>query len=132
MLVEYTGKLHCKATHQPSGVSIETDAPADIGGKGEAFSPTDLLGCSLATCIATTMAFYAERKGWELSGMKLEVEKTMTDKPSRRIGRLDVKIWISHPFSEEDQQALERAAHSCPVHKSLHPDIEVNLVFDWA
>lgn len=131
MIVEYTGKLHCKAIHQPSGSIIETDAPVDIGGKGEAFSPTDLLGCSLATCIATTIAMYAERKGWDVSGMRLEVEKKMTAQPSRRIGRLQVAIWIPQVFSDEQKQALERVAHSCPVHKSLSADVEVSLIFHW-
>lgn len=125
------GQLQCKAIHQPSGAVIATDAPTDIGGKGEAFSPTDLLGCSLATCIATTMGIYAQRKGWDLAGMRLEVEKRMTDQPSRRIGCLQVTIWISHPFSDEDKQTLERVAQTCPVHKSLHPDVEVVINFRW-
>lgn len=129
MTVEYTGQLHCRAIHKPSGTVIETDAPMDIGGKGEAFSPTDLLGCSLATCIATTMGLYAQRKGWDLNGMRLEIEKHMTDQPSRRIGSLQITLWIPPTFSNEDRQALERIAHSCPVHKSLHPDVKVELIF---
>src|ERR1700674_4904081 len=114
MTIEYTGDLHCKAIHAPSGTIIETDAPKEIGGKGEAFSPTDLLGCSLATCIATTLAIYAQRKGWDLRGMRLEVNKKMVDQPSRRIGHLGITIWIPQTFSEEDKQTLERVAHSCP------------------
>ncbi len=127
--IEYTGQLHCRATHLASGAVIETDAPVDIGGKGEAFSPTDLLGCSLATCIATTMALYAHKKGWNLEGLRLEVEKRMTDKPSRRIGSLWIKIVIPDSFSKEKREALERIASSCPVHKSLHPDVEVHVTF---
>ncbi|OJV09393.1 MAG: osmotically inducible protein OsmC [Chlamydiales bacterium 38-26] len=131
MHIEYTGKLHCKAVHQPSGATIETDAPADIGGLARSFSPTDLLGCSLATCILTTLAIYAERKGWDLSRMQAEIEKSMTDTPSRRIGRLQVNLWIPHEFTDEDKKVLEKVANSCPVHKSLHPDVQVDLKFIW-
>lgn len=130
MLVEYKGQFHCKASH-PSGATIETDAPKEVGGKGEAFSPTDLLGCALATCIATTIALYAQRKGLDISGMKLEVEKKMTDQPSRRIGNLNVDIWIPHTFSQDEKLAIEKVAHSCPIDKSLSRDVEVILKFHW-
>lgn len=131
MTVHYKGQLHCDLKHLPSGTVIHTDAPVDIGGKGEAFSPTDLLGASLASCIATTLALYAQRKGWDLSEMRLELEKSMTDTPSRRVGRLQVTLWIPHEFSQEERQLLEKVAHSCPVHKSLHPDVQVDLNFHW-
>ncbi len=131
MTVEYTGDLHCKAIHQPSGTVIMTDAPKDIGGKGEAFSPTDLVACSLATCIATTLGLYAQKKGWDLRGMRIDAEKNMTDQPTRRIGRLGVDIWIPGSFSESEKQTLERVAHTCPVHKSFHPDVKIDLVFHW-
>lgn len=130
MHIEYTGNLHCKI-HHPSGAVLETDAPKDVGGKGEAFSPTDLLASSLASCIATTIALYAKRKGLDVSGMKIEVEKSMTDQPSRRIGKLQVVISIPQIFSSEEKQTLERVAHSCPVHHSLKSDIDIELNFLW-
>jgi uncharacterized OsmC-like protein len=131
MTIEYTGQLRCKAIHQASGSVIETDAPIDIGGKGQAFSPTDLLAVSLASCVATTIALYAQKKKWDISGMRLEVEKRMVDQPTRRIGHLQVNIWIPHVFSEEEKLTIERVAHSCPVHKSLSADVEVTLSFHW-
>ena len=127
--VNYLGDLHCEAIHEPSGKSILTDAPKDNGGKGETFSPTDLLATSLATCIATTMGLYAQRKGLDLEGMQLEVEKLMKDQPYRYIGCLKVTVKIPDHFSETERSALERVAHQCPVHKSLHPDVSVEINF---
>jgi putative redox protein len=131
LFAEYTGHLHCNTTHQPSGKTLSTDAPVDIGGKGETFSPTDLVACALVNCIATTMGLYAQRKGWDLKGMKLEVEKVMTDTPDRRIGALPVSLWIPGKFSDEEKSSLKKVAHTCPVHKSLHPDVKVDLTFHW-
>lgn len=131
LVVNYLGELHCKATHESSGSQIETDAPTDIGGRGSLFSPTDLLACSLATCIATTMGLYAKRKNWDLSGMQLITEKIMVDNPTRRIGRIEINIQIPQDFSIENQQILEKIAQTCPVHKSLHPDVEVVMNFQW-
>ncbi len=131
ILIEYPGELKCKATHQPSGSFIFTDAPAEVGGEGKFFSPSDLLACSLATCIATTMGAFAKRKGMDLNGMKLEVEKKMEDQPNRRVNSLLVSIWMPHAFSPEQRTALAHVAHTCPVHKSLHPDVHVSLVFYW-
>lgn len=84
MKIEYTGDLRCRATHGPSGSQIETDAPADNHGKAERFSPTDLVGAALASCIATTLGIVALRKGWNLRGMRVEVEKDMTTSPPRK------------------------------------------------
>jgi len=128
--VEYTGELHCSATHGPSARKLETDAPVDNQGKGESFSPTDLVATALGTCMATVMGIYANRHGINLSGMKLEVTKEMTQTPPRRIARLSTQFWM--PAGLERNEALENAAVTCPVHQSLHLDIQKPVVFHWA
>jgi len=128
--MEYTGGLHCIAKHGPSGRQLETDAPVDNQGKGESFSPTDLVATGLGTCMATIMGIYANRNGINLNGMKLEVTKEMTQAPPRRIARLATQIWM--PPGVEKSAALENAALTCPVHQSLHLDIEKPVVFHWA
>ena len=130
MTVEYAGELHCTAMHGPSGCLLETDAPVDNQGRGESFSPTDLVATALATCMATVMGIYAQRKGIDLAGMKLEVAKEMTQTPPRKIARLNVEIWM--PPSLARDPALERAALTCPVHQSLHPDVEKPVTFHWS
>jgi putative redox protein len=129
--IVYEGQLHCTATHGPSGTVISTDAPKDNMGKGESFSPTDLVAAALGTCIITTMGIVAQRHGIDLSGTKVRVEKHMNVAPPRRIGRLPVEIHVPRTVSEEDRQRLEHAARACPVHKSLHPDIEAPVTFHW-
>ena len=128
--IEYQGELHCIATHGPSGRKLETDAPVDNQGKGESFSPTDLVATALGTCMATIMGIYARRHGIDLKGMKVEVTKEMTQAPPRRIARLAANIWP--PPGLERTPALEQAALTCPVHQSLHLDIEKPVVFHWA
>ncbi|HWB53451.1 MAG TPA: OsmC family protein [Tepidisphaeraceae bacterium] len=130
--VEYQGQLHCNITHGPSGVSISTDAPKDNMGKGESFSPTDLVGAALASCIITTMAIVARRHNLELSGVTATVQKEMIADPQRRIGRLPVEIRIPMQLDPEMKKRLENAAHACPVKKSLHPLIEAPIIFHWA
>jgi uncharacterized OsmC-like protein len=127
----YEGGLRCCATHGPSGTVIVTDAPVDNHGKGESFSPTDLVATALGTCIMTTMAIVAERRGVVLDGMTAETEKVMTTSPPRRIASLKTRITIPLPADHEARSALEHAAHACPVHKSLHPDIDATLEFVW-
>ena len=127
--IEYQGGLHCIATHGPSGRQLETDAPVDNQGKGESFSPTDLVAVALGTCMATVMAIYAQRHGIEMKGMKVEVTKEMSATAPRRIARLAAEIWLPHGV--EENASLERAALTCPVHHSLHPDIEKPVVFHW-
>src|SRR6187399_205166 len=95
--VTYTGDLHCDAEHGPSQSKISTDAPADNMGKGEAFSPTDLVATALATCIATTIGIVAKRKGFEVPSMKVHIEKHMSADAPRRIVRLPIKLWIPLP-----------------------------------
>jgi putative redox protein len=129
MSVNYTGGLHCKLTHQPSGSEIETDAPKDNQGKGERFSPTDLMGAALASCIVTTMAIVAERDGVSFIDAHADVEKEMSTQSPRRIASLNVKITLSAKIPAEYRTKLENAAHHCPVHKSLHPDVQVPITF---
>jgi len=127
--IQYEGGLHCVATHGPSGAQLGTDAPVDNQGKGESFSPTDLVAVALGTCMATIMGIYAQRHGIELKGMKIEVTKEMSPTAPRRIARLASDIWL--PAGVKEDSSLERAALTCPVHHSLHPDIEKPVVFHW-
>ena len=115
----YTGDLRCQALHGPSGSELSTDAPTDNQGKGERFSPTDLVATALSTCMLTIMGIVAERHGWSLEGASARVEKTMTSTPPRRIAQLTV--WVELPAGLDAQQRalLQRAAESCPVKLSL-------------
>jgi putative redox protein len=128
---EYQGDLHCVATHGPSSRTLETDAPVDNQGRGEAFSPTDLMGTALGTCILTTMGLAARRLNLDLRGARFEVTKEMTLDGPRRIARLSTHIWLPVPRSSDRDDVLERAARTCPVHKSLHPAIDAPIVFHW-
>ena len=130
--ITYDGGLRCSATHGPSGTKILTDAPVDNMGKGESFSPTDLVATALGTCIATTMAIVADREGIDLSGMTVDVIKEMQTKPSRRIGQLATRIVIKTSLTPEQRVKLEHAAHACPVHKSLGSDVEMPIAFEYA
>jgi putative redox protein len=129
--IAYEGQLHCTSTHGPSGTRLTTDAPKDNMGRGESFSPTDLVATALGTCILTTMAIAAQRKALELNGATARVTKEMATAPSRRIARLSVEITIPQEIPAEERPKLEHAAHACPVHKSLHPDVEVPVTFRW-
>lgn len=126
---EYKGELRVIARHGPSGASLTTDAPVDNHGKGQSFSPTDLVATALGTCMLTVMGIVAERHGWDLKGTKVAVEKTMTSDPVRRIGRLDVAITFGKKFAADQRKTLEQAAMTCPVHKSLHPDVAAPVTF---
>jgi putative redox protein len=130
--VRYDGELHTRARHGPSGATLDTDAPKDNEGKGEAFSPTDLLATALGTCMLTVMGIYARRKGWEMQGARVTVDKHMVADPVRRIGRLEVRFEMPPGMPAEARKPLERAAHTCPVHQSLHPDVKVETSFAWA
>ena len=129
---EYQGDLHCVATHGPSGQTLSTDAPKDNQGRGEAFSPTDLVATSFGTCIATTMAIAARRHGVELRGLKFSVEKEMSADTPRRVVRLATELWMPIPRTHEIAQLLENSARSCPVHHTLHPSVEKPVIFHWA
>jgi putative redox protein len=129
--MKYEGDLHCSAVHGPSGTEIGTDAPKDNQGRGESFSPTDLVATALGTCILTTMGILARTLQIDISAATATVDKEMTSAPPRRIERLRVKIQMPAGISEENRVKLERAAHACPVHKSLHPDVELPISFTW-
>jgi len=129
--IEYQGDLHCKATHGPSGAELTTDAPRDNQGRGESFSPTDLVATALGTCMLTIMGIAARTLNIDIAGATAAVEKEMTATPPRRIQRLAVRIHVPHATSPADREKLERAAHTCPVHKSLHPDVQIPIEFTW-
>jgi len=129
---KYQGNLHCSARHGPSGSVLATDAPKDNQGQGEAFSPTDLVATAFATCIATTMAIAARKHGVELRGLEFKVTKEMTTEAPRRIARLATEIRMPIPCTHPAAKALEAAARGCPVHHSLHPDVERPITFVWA
>ena len=127
----YEGNLRCSLVHGPSGTRIETDAPVDNHGKGERFSPTDLVAAALPACIMTIVGIVAERHGLDVRGMRASVRKEMSAEAPRRIARLPVRVEIPLPASHPQRQMLENAAHTCPVHKSLCAEIESPIEFAW-
>jgi uncharacterized OsmC-like protein len=128
---EYQGDLHCSAAHGPSGNVLSTDAPKDNQGRGEAFSPTDLVATGFATCIATTMAIFARKHGVDLNGLRYEVTKEMSTDAPRRISRLTARLWMPEDARKVPAGILERAANTCPVHQSLSPSVERVIEFIW-
>jgi len=130
--IEYQGDLHCRAVHGPSGTVLTTDAPKDNQGRGESFSPTDLVATALGSCILSVMGIMARSLKIDIAGTMATVEKEMANVPVRMIHKLAVKIHVPHSLSEENKQRLERAAHTCPVHKSMHPDVQMSIEFTWA
>ncbi len=130
--LEYQGDLRCSATHGPSGNILTTDAPVDNNGKGEAFSPTDLVATALGSCMATVMGIVAERKNVSLKGMKINVRKHMSDDAPRRISKLELDLHMPIASSHPEAKLLESAARGCPVHHSLHPEIQTVFHWVWA
>jgi putative redox protein len=130
--VVYKGDLRCECTHLQSRTIIETDAPTDNRGKGERFSPTDTLCVALATCIVTTMALKANDMDINLAGTAIDVTKHMLSDP-RRIGKVDIilKFPATLELDEKDKTILKRVGDNCPVAKSLHPDLAVNIEYHW-
>jgi len=126
----YLGDLRTEATHLQSGTKILTDAPTDNQGKGEAFSPTDLLAESLAGCILTTMAIAARTHNINMDGAKAEVTKVMAPNP-RRVAEIIINIKFPVEYSDKEKKILELAAYGCPVHVSLHPDLKKTIDFGW-
>lgn len=126
----YEGSLSCRATHGPSQSQLTTDAPKDNEGQGRYFSPTDLVATALATCVLTTMGIVAKRHGIAFEGATADVEKHMNQTP-RRIGRLPLRVRVPGTFTDAHKKLLENAAHGCPVHKSLHPDIDAPITVEW-
>ncbi len=129
----YNGALRCTATHLQSSTIIETDAPTDNRGKGERFSPTDLTATSLGLCLITTVNIKADDMGININDSKVEVTKHMSKEPPRRIVQIDVIVHFSaENISEKDKQILENTGNTCPVARSLHPDIVQNIEYHWA
>ena len=131
MTLLYEGGLHTTALHGPSGAGLETDAPVDNQGKGEAYSPTDLLATSLGSCMLTTMAIVGDREGWRIDGARARVEKHMELEPRRRVGRIVVEIEMPEGVAPTARERLEQTARGCPVAASLHPDTVVDLSIAW-
>lgn len=131
--IDYLGELRTDCTHIQSGTHMNTDAPTDNQGRGEAFSPTDLVANALGTCIITTMAIFARRQTIELKGSKLDVTKIMTSQPPRRIARIEIDLILQADVTPDDETRaqLEKIAHTCPVAISLHPDIEQTVIIRW-
>lgn len=129
--VIYKGSLRCEATHLQSGSTIETDAPTDNRGKGERFSPTDSVCMALATCMITTMGIRAADMNIDITGARLDVTKHMLSNP-RRIGKIEVIVHLpANNIEQKDKEILQMIGDTCPVMKSLHPDLEVYTQYSW-
>ena len=132
MLTLYKGNLRNEVTHLQSGTKILTDAPLDNHGKGESFSPTDLLASSLGCCMLTIMGISAQSYGFTLEGTKVETEKIMGTDPRRVV---EIKIDFHFPegsnFTPQQKRIIESAAKTCPVANSLHPDLKKTINFNW-
>ena len=129
--INYTGQLHCEAKHGPSGATLATDAPVDNNGKGEAFSPTDLVATAMGTCMLTVMGIVAEKKGIDLGAATATVEKEMSADLPRRIVKLTLEITVPLPDDHAERKLLESTAKSCPVYNSVDPEMEKVLSFRW-
>lgn len=128
----YLGSLRCENVHNQSNTIIHTDAPTDNQGQGMAFSPTDLCALSLTTCIITTMGIYANMKQIEIVSIEADTNKIMASDP-RRIAKIEatIKIKVADSATDRDLEGLERIVKTCPVSRSLHPDIEQNIELLW-
>jgi putative redox protein len=129
--IAYEGGLHCNAVHGPSRQTLSTDAPVDNGGKGAAFSPTDLVATAMGTCMVTIMGLVAQRNNLNIDGLKVQVLKEMTADPVRRIGSLKTRLVFPRGklISAADRAKLEAAVKACPVKQSLHPDVKTPVEF---
>lgn len=127
----YEGEKHCQLVHGPSKNSIFTDAPKDNNGRGEAFSPTDLLAASLGSCMMTVMGIYADNHGIDLTGSSFKVLKEMQASP-RKVSTLTIELKMPAALTQKDREILERIAETCPVRLSLHPDIQIPLLFHYS
>ena len=129
--IRYEGGLRCEATHGPSGQTLHTDAPTDNHGRGESFSPTDLVATALGSCMATIMGIVADRHQLDLRGMEIEVGKVMSTDAPRRIAKLATTIRVPLAADHPQRPLLENAALTCPVHKSLSEEMEKPVDFQW-
>ncbi len=127
--VTYQGGLRCQAVHGPSKTILVTDAPVDNHGKGESFSPTDLVATALGTCIPTIMGILAEREKIDLTGLSVTVHKEMSAEPPRRIARLATRIVMPKGLTDQQKVKLEKAAYTCPVHQTLQGKVELPIEF---
>jgi putative redox protein len=127
--IVYQGGLRCEAVHGPSTTRLLTDAPVDNHGKGESFSPTDLVAAALGACIPTIMGIVAEREKIDLTGIRITVQKEMSAEPPRRIARLATRIVMPTGLTEPQKAKLEKAAYTCPVHQTLHGNVEMPFEF---
>ena len=125
----YSGELRCEATHHGSGAVLITDAPIDNAGKGEEFSPTDLLATSVATCMLTIMGITAKSRNWSIEGSTADVEKQMTQSGPRKVEKLRVHLKLPQRLSNEQRSLLQRVAEQCPVKRSLDPSIHLELIW---
>lgn len=127
----YLGELRTEAIHVKSGNKLITDAPPDNKGKGEAFSPTDLLATSLGSCMLTIMGISAREHGFDIDGTKVKIWKMMESNP-RRVS--EIKVELSFPknnYTEKEKKFIEKAAFTCPVNLSLHPDLKKTIIFNY-
>ena len=129
--IVYQDNLRTQAEHIASGEKIITDAPIDNNGKGEAFSPTDLVATALGSCMITIMAISANKYDIDMSGTNASVKKIMGSDP-RRISEISIDINMNKNIEEKDRKRLERSALTCPVHRSLHPDLEKKIRFIYS
>ena len=129
--IEYLGELRCTATHGPSSVQLVTDAPTDNQGRGESFSPTDLVVTAMATCQVTTMGIVAQRDSVSLEGTRVYAEKHMSTEGPRKIARIVIRIDFPAGIPGDYRPKLELTAKTCPVARSLHPDVNVDLDFRY-
>ena len=127
----YLGELRCRATHGPSKVELVTDAPTDNQGRGQSFSPTDLLVTAMATCQVTTMGIIAQRDNVRLDGTKVYGEKHMSTEGPRRIARIVIRSDFPAGLPQDCRGKLENTARTCPVARSLHPDVLVDQSFSY-
>jgi len=127
----YIGDLRTENIHVQSGTKILTDAPTDNQGRGEAFSPTDLLAVALGTCMLTTIAIKTRNDGINIEGAKCSVTKIMSSSPPRKVAELQIKLQFPKQYSDQEQKLLEEIALNCPVYLSLHPDMTKTVDFGW-
>lgn len=131
MKAKYLGDLRVECTHLASGTTIVTDAPVDNQGKGEAFSPTDLCATALASCAMTIIGIYAKQHDVDVTGTEISITKVMSANP-RRIGKIEIVLDMpDRDYTDRQKAAIEHCADTCPVHLSLHPDVEQSFIFRW-
>lgn len=128
---EYIGDLHCTVRHSLSGQTFTTDAPQDNNGKGDYISPTDLIAAAIGSCIATIMGIKANANNIDIKGLKIKAVKEMVNEPFRRIGRLIIDITFPRQLNEKDFAILSNVVKTCPVTRSLHPDVVIEHRFNF-